>query len=144
MKVQIWTRPRVRTHENPCGMLPARCALRSAAHRPHKFSCVRTRGRVHNTFTQLESEIAVKFIAPLVEMQRKFKYVQLGDACGARHAACGKVWTDLNGSWATEWAPIIDNGICKLYAKLLMRVNVAWVVTSRYATALVNCSSEQR
>ena len=43
--------------------------------------CVRNRVHVH-TSTLLANEIAVNFIAPLVEMQRNLKYVQLGAACG--------------------------------------------------------------
>ena len=77
---------------------PAAWSLRPAARRPHGFSCVRTRARVHNTFTQHASEIAGNSIAPLVEMQSKLKYVQLG-------AACGKVWTGFKSGQPTrEWA----------------------------------------
>ena len=68
-----------------CGLLPALCALRPAAHRPDFHACVLA-GAFINTSRQQASEIAGNYIAPLVEMQRKFKYVQLGSACGMRQS----------------------------------------------------------
>ena len=82
-------------------MRPARCNLRDAAcgilcrrpqHRPHGYSSVGTRNRVHlNNSIKHESEIAGNSIVPLVEEKVKISYIQHGAACGTRPAACGKV-----------------------------------------------------
>ena len=70
----------------------------------HGFSCVRTRGW---TFTQHSSETAGNSMAPLVEMQRKFKYVQLRAACGPRPGA------------KEEHYPTIKHQICNyLYTRI--------------------------
>ena len=101
-----------RTHEKPCGLRAEICVLQHATY----FATGRGTGRMvfHACIlaiafmfinTQHASEIAGNFIGPLMEMQRKFKYVQLGAACGLRQsmnqssqlthstlcAACGKV-----------------------------------------------------
>ena len=53
------------------------------------MNCVRTSNRLAVMFinTQHASEIAENSVALLVEIQRKLKYVQLGEACGLRPAA---------------------------------------------------------
>ena len=53
-------------------------------HRPHGFHAC---ARAVETFTLHASETVGNSIAPLVEMQRKFKYVQLRATCGPRPEA---------------------------------------------------------
>ena len=76
MKVRYYERdreyPRMKNHA-VCAVRPAAQRQQAGARRQHGFSCVRTRGRVHNTFTQHASEIAGNSIAAIVEMQKKLK-----------------------------------------------------------------------
>ena len=67
---------------------PAAFVLRAAPRKPHGFSCVGTSGHVHNILLSC-SEMAGNSIAPLVEMQKELKYVQLGAACGMRQSMNG-------------------------------------------------------
>ena len=76
-----------------CGLQPALCE--PAARRPHGFSCVCTRGRVHNTYTKWS---CWEFHCTISGNEEKVEICST--RCGMRHAASGKVWTCLKKSGA--------------------------------------------
>ena len=96
----LWTRGRIRTHEKPCGLRAAACCLHFADRSTQAaWFLMRAHSRSRSQYFHAERKWNCwNSIAPLVEMQRKLKYVQFG-------AACGKVWTGFkSGQPAREWA----------------------------------------
>ena len=99
------------TNGKQCGLRAEVCVLRSAAYTwPQAnrmgFSCI-------GSFTQRASEIAENSITPLVEMQRKLKYVQLGAARGLRQSmnpplspSCSLICRMLPVSFCLRWSKL--------------------------------------
>ena len=123
-------------------MQPACCGpAESRDSRPHGFSCVHTRDRDR---TQHASEIAGNFTVQLVKMQRKVIYVQLGAACGTRHAAkyepafrrsleswwhqpIFSVWITLITSHSGEYLCGWPSDTAYIYMHILVRVHEGYV-----------------